>query len=127
MVAMVSSPRSVPYTALSVEAFSQRFAPDGGNSSPEDWQLIDVREPEEVTLAHLPGFVNLPLSQYGQWADTIHHQFDAHKETIVMCHHGVRSAQMCHWLAQQGFTNLKNLTGGIDAYSLVVDRSVPRY
>jgi rhodanese-related sulfurtransferase len=124
---MVSSPRSVPYMALSVEEFAQCYASSIGNRPPEDWQLIDVREPEEVALARLEGFVNLPLSQYGQWAETIHHQFDAHKETIVMCHHGVRSAQMCLWLAQQGFTQLKNLTGGIDAYSVVVDNSVPRY
>jgi rhodanese-related sulfurtransferase len=43
-----------------------------------------------------------------------------------MCHHGVRSAQMCHWLSQQGFSQLYNLTGGIDAYALI-DSNIPRY
>jgi rhodanese-related sulfurtransferase len=44
-----------------------------------------------------------------------------------MCHHGMRSAQMCQWLTQQGFTNVKNIVGGIDAYSVGVDSSIPRY
>jgi rhodanese-related sulfurtransferase len=39
----------------------------------------------------------------------------------------MRSAQMCQWLVAQGFTQVKNITGGIDAYSVAVDRSVPRY
>jgi rhodanese-related sulfurtransferase len=39
----------------------------------------------------------------------------------------MRSAQMCQWLAQQGFTNVINIAGGIDAYSNLVDASVPRY
>ncbi|HEY9736519.1 MAG TPA: rhodanese-like domain-containing protein, partial [Trichocoleus sp.] len=90
-------------------------------------QLIDVREPSELALAALDGFENLPLSEFADWSESIHSRFDSDKETIVMCHHGMRSAQMCYWLAQQGFTNLKNLAGGIDAYSVVVDRSVPRY
>jgi rhodanese-related sulfurtransferase len=119
---MVYSTDSVPYGSLSVEDLAQRLQPEQG-----DLQLIDVREPEEVAIASIAGFTNLPLSQYPSWADSIHSQFDADQETIVMCHHGVRSAQMCMWLAQQGFTNLKNLTGGIDAYSIRVDNSVPRY
>jgi rhodanese-related sulfurtransferase len=119
---MVYSTDSVPYGSLSVEDLAQRLQPEQG-----DLQLIDVREPEEVAIASIAGFTNLPLSQYASWADSIHSQFDADQETIVMCHHGVRSAQMCMWLAQQGFTNLKNLTGGIDAYSIRVDNSVPRY
>ncbi|WP_017297903.1 rhodanese-like domain-containing protein [Nodosilinea nodulosa] len=113
---------TAPYEPLSVEALAQRLA-----EADEDVQLIDVREPFEVETASLEGFVNLPLSEFAAWADTIHSRFEADRETIVLCHHGMRSAQMCGWLAQQGFTQLKNVTGGIDAYSLMVDRSVPRY
>jgi rhodanese-related sulfurtransferase len=118
---MAMSPESVPFQAMSVETLSQRMA------AGDDLQLIDVREPDEVTLASLPGFVNLPLSQFSRWGETIHSQFEADKETAVLCHHGMRSAQMCAWLAQQGFSNLHNISGGIDAYSTVVDRSIPRY
>ncbi|MGF1461019.1 MAG: rhodanese-like domain-containing protein [Leptolyngbyaceae cyanobacterium] len=90
-------------------------------------QLIDVREPWEVEKAAIAGFVNLPLSQFATWESQIHQYFDVEVETIVMCHHGMRSAQMCHWLRQQGFIQVKNLTGGIDAFSIQVDKSVPRY
>ena len=118
---MVASPNALPYQPLSVDEFVQRRAAAG-----DDLQLIDVREPAEIEIASVDGFVNLPLSQFANWSGAIHSQFEANKETVVMCHHGVRSAQMCMWLAQQGFTNLKNLTGGIDAYSTVVDRSIAR-
>jgi len=90
-------------------------------------QLIDVREREEVALVALPGFTVLPLSESGQWVPTIGDRFDPHAETVVMCHHGGRSAQMCQWLMAQGFTQVKNLTGGIDAYAARVDPTLPRY
>ena len=90
-------------------------------------QLIDVREPQELEIASIPKFVNLPLSQFPIWSKTIHSQFDHEAETIVMCHLGMRSAQMCQWLTSQGFTNVKNLSGGIDAYSRRIDQSVSLY
>lgn len=90
-------------------------------------QLIDVREPEELALASLESFTNLPLSQFSDWSEEIHTRFDPQAETIVLCHHGVRSGQMCHWLLNQGFTQVKNVTGGIEAYALRVDETIPRY
>lgn len=113
---------SLPFEEIEPETFAQRR-----QQAPNSLQLIDVREPAEVAAAALDGFENLPLSEFAAWSDTIHSRFDADKETIVMCHHGMRSAQMCAWLAQQGFTQLKNLSGGIDAYAVRVDQSVPRY
>lgn len=85
--------------------------------------LIDVREPEEYELAHIKGSRLLPLSQFNEWGATL----DAETEAVVMCHHGIRSAQVCAYLARQGFKNLSNLEGGIDRWSCEVDRSVPRY
>lgn len=93
----------------------------------QEVQLIDVREPQELAIASIDGFVNYPLSEHQQWSESILTQLDLHKETWVMCHHGRRSAQMGQWLIQQGFTNVKNITGGIDAYSVIVDDTVPRY
>lgn len=91
-------------------------------------QLIDVREPQEVALASLPGFNYYPLSQFGDWSETISNQLDPHKETWVLCHHGIRSAQMSQWLVtQKQFQNVKNIVGGIDAYSHLVDPSIPHY
>ncbi len=94
---------------------------------PEGVQLIDVRETQEVAIASLPGFTILPLSDFAQWSEDIKTRFDPKAETLVLCHHGVRSAQTCQWLLNIGFTNVKNIIGGIDAYSLLVDSSVPRY
>ncbi len=90
-------------------------------------QLLDVREAQEIEIAALEGFQNLPLSQFQLWSDTLATQLDPHAETFVLCHHGMRSAQMCQWLVQQGFTHVSNIAGGIDAYSTLVDSSVPRY
>lgn len=96
-------------------------------NTPEPLQLIDVREPEEAAIVSLPDFQLLPLSQYGDWSPHILTQFNPEVETIVLCHHGIRSAQMCQWLMVQGFTQVKNLTGGIDAYAYEVDPTLPRY
>lgn len=97
------------------------------SQSRAELQLIDVREPEEVAIACIEGFDILPLSEFAQWSNQIHSRFDKDTETIVMCHHGIRSAQMCQWLIHQGFTNVKNLAGGIEAYAVLVDPSLPRY
>lgn len=90
-------------------------------------QLIDVREIIEVELASIEEFQVLPISRYQSWSETILTDFDPDQETIVLCHHGIRSAQMCYWLANKGFHNVKNVVGGIDAYSRFVDGRIPRY
>jgi rhodanese-related sulfurtransferase len=116
------SPSQLPQ--ITVEAFAKSLK---DHPQPETLQLIDVREPDEEAIASVPGFALYPLSQFGAWSATILTQLDPHQDTIVLCHHGVRSAQMCQWLIGQGFTQVKNLVGGIDAYSCKVDSSVPRY
>ena len=113
---------SQPLPQISVEELAHRLA----SGDTEKLQLVDVREPEEVAIAFVEGFIILPLSQFAEWSDSLH-RFDPHAETLVMCHHGIRSAQMCQWLNTQGFTNVKNIAGGIDAYSILVDPTVPRY
>ena len=107
---------------ISVQELAQKIAEQS-----ELVQLIDVREPQETDYAALPGFVVLPLSQFPQWRETITTRFNPDLETIVLCHHGIRSAQMCQWLQEQGFIQVANVSGGIDAYSRMVDRSIPRY
>lgn len=114
---------SQPIVQISVEELAQRLQ----SGSTEPLQLIDVREPEEVAKANIERFEILPLSQFADWIDQIQTSFDPQVETLVMCHHGIRSAQMCQWLRTQGFTNVKNVAGGIDAYSIIVDPSIPRY
>lgn len=111
-----------PIPQMTVRELAERM-----KQADQQLQLIDVREPEEVEIASIEGFTYLPLSRFSEWSGTIQSQFDPHAETLVLCHHGVRSAQMCQWLYQQGFTQVINISGGIEAYSVLVDDSVPRY
>lgn len=111
-----------PITQISVNELALYLANKDANI-----QLIDVREPQEVAIAQITGFVNLPLSEYAQWSEQVPNMFNPEAETLVLCHHGVRSAQMCQWLVSQGFSDVKNVAGGIDAYSLLVDSSIPQY
>lgn len=93
----------------------------------EEAQLIDVREPEEVALSSLPGFQVLPLRQFGSWGPEITTKFDPQKDTYVLCHHGMRSLQIAKWLQTQGFKRVFNVSGGIHAYAVKADPSVPTY
>ena len=114
------------FEQMSVEMLAERMA-EAENNPQVSLQLLDVREPFEVEIARIVGFENLPLSSFREWSTQIKTRFNPEVETLVLCHHGMRSAQMCDWLVSQGFVNVKNVAGGIDAYSLQVDRSVPRY
>ena len=93
----------------------------------QNLQLIDVRERDEVEIAAIEGFAILPLSEYDQWGVDFSAKFDPHVETLVLCHHGMRSGQMCQWLVNQGFTNVKNIGGGIDAYAYAIEPSMAKY
>ena len=111
------------FAQITVEELGHYLA----ETNAEKLQLVDVREPYEIELAALPGFAAFPLSEFAEWSAEIDDRLNRDTETLVLCHHGVRSAQMCQWLSDRGFTNVKNIVGGIDAYSMVVDRTVPRY
>ncbi len=89
----------------------------------EALRLIDVREQYEYTIAHIDTATLLPMSEIQTWWQALPRD----EELIVICHHGVRSAQVCTALHGAGFEHLTNMTGGIDAWSAEVDSSVPRY
>lgn len=84
--------------------------------------ILDVREPWEIASASIAGTLNIPMGDIPSRLS----ELDPDRETIVMCHHGVRSAQVAMYLARNGFERVLNLAGGIDAWS-EVDPSVPRY
>jgi len=84
--------------------------------------ILDVREPWEIETASVAGTLNIPMGDIPSRLN----ELDPERETIVMCHHGVRSAQVAMYLARNGFERVLNLAGGIDAWS-EVDPSVPRY
>jgi rhodanese-related sulfurtransferase len=87
--------------------------------------LLDVRQPEEHAFAHIKGDVLLPLnelpSRTGELAPHAAHP------VVIYCHHGIRSLHAAEFLRAKGFADVRNLSGGIDAWSREVDPSVPRY
>lgn len=85
--------------------------------------LLDVRMPEEVAIAALPGAINIPLAELGQRVS----ELNASAPIAVLCHHGVRSEMAGRFLERNGFVDVAHLTGGIDAWSQIIDPSVPRY
>jgi len=84
--------------------------------------LLDVREPWEFDLARIEGSRLIPMAELSERVS----ELDPAAETVVICHHGNRSAYVTYALTQAGFARVLNLEGGIDAYS-DVDGSVPRY
>ncbi|EIC28894.1 MULTISPECIES: rhodanese-like domain-containing protein [Methylomicrobium] len=89
----------------------------------EDLFLLDVREPQEYRYANIAGSTLIPLRQIPARIG----ELDPERHIVVICHHGMRSMQAATYLAHQGFQNIANLTGGIDAWSLQCDSAVLRY
>ena len=85
--------------------------------------FLDVREPWEHDLARIEGTKLIPLGELQQRVN----ELDPDSEIVVYCHHGVRSFHATMFLRQIGFGKAQNLAGGIDAWSLRADPSVPRY
>lgn len=85
--------------------------------------LLDVREPWEIATCHIDGALAMPMNTVPERQSELNH--DA---TIVcVCHHGVRSAQVAAYLERNGFGSVINLTGGVHAWALQVDPSMPVY
>lgn len=116
-----------PYGApeVSAQETAEKLA---GN---DDVIVLDVRERNEIERAALPSdkVLILPLSQLAaRGTAALPEQLrDTSREIIVMCHHGVRSAQVAVWLHHQGWTAVRSLAGGIDAYAREVDPSIGTY
>lgn len=89
----------------------------------ESFLILDVREPIEYQTAKIPGSVLIPLGEL-QARIT---ELDPDQEIVTLCHHGMRSQSALGILVRNGFKDVKNLSGGIDAYSQVADSRIPRY
>ena len=84
--------------------------------------LLDVREPWEYKAANIGGTL-IPMREITKRFA----ELDKNGEIVVYCHHGGRSDRVVEFLYEKGFKNVKNLIGGIDAWSVKVDPKVPRY
>jgi len=114
----VNTPRQISAAAL-----QQRLL------AGEPIQLVDVREDGELALARLPHPVlHLPLSRFQDWGPALGERLPRDRPVAVLCHAGIRSWQFGCWLLeQQGYGDVWNLQGGIEAWSVEVDPTVPRY
>ena|SRR5437879_5819761 len=91
--------------------------------SGEQLLILDVREAEEVAIASFPQAIHMPMGDIPSRIT----ELDPDAQWVVVCHHGIRSAQVAMYLARMGFERVSNLSGGIDAWSLTADPSTPRY
>lgn len=117
------NPYGVP--EISVQDLAQKCATD------EAFVWLDVREPNEYALVSVADarIHLLPLSRLAaERLDALPAAARTQDAPIVvMCHHGVRSAQVVAWLQQQGWTNVLNMAGGIDAWAKEVDATIGVY
>ena len=86
-------------------------------------QLLDVREPWEVEIAPMPGAANIPMHEIAARRG----ELDAARPVVCICHHGVRSMHVALFLQRQGFGDVLNLDGGVDAWAREVDPAFPTY
>jgi rhodanese-related sulfurtransferase len=85
--------------------------------------LLDVREPWEFQHCHIEGSELIPMGQI----PAAFPELDFDRETVVICHHGIRSRHVALYLENMGFTNLINLSGGVAAWAREVDPHMPTY
>jgi len=102
---------------ISVEELAQ------WRKSGKEFILLDVREPDEVQTAAVEGAMLIPMRDVPAGAGEI----DREAQVAVICHHGGRSARVARFLESQGYENVVNVDGGIDAYAERIDQNVPRY
>lgn len=88
--------------------------------------LVDVREPNEFAICKIEGAALIPMRTVPGELQEITAKADE-APVIVFCHHGMRSLNVVNWLREQGVANCASMAGGIDAWSAIIDPSVPRY
>lgn len=92
-------------------------------SSGKEYVLLDVRQPPELALASVDGALTIPMTEVQARVAEI----PADTPLVVMCHYGERSARVARFLVTEGFDQVYNLDGGIDAYASHLDPTVARY
>ena len=102
---------------ISVEDYYQTFADN------KNHQLLDIREPWEIKIAHLENTITIPLRFLEEKKDRLSRDC----WTIIYCHHGVRSLQACHLLREKGFDKVLSLKGGIHRWSQVINPDISIY
>ena len=91
----------------------------------EDFLLLDCREQYEYDTVCLPAAMLVPMSEIQERVG----ELDSYRqqEIVVYCHHGARSLQVTFWLQQQGFENVRSMSGGIDEWAQTIEPGMVRY
>jgi len=85
--------------------------------------LLDVRQPWEVDVCKIENSVSVPMAQIPSELESL----DLNRETVVICHHGIRSRRVGNYLEQAGFNNIINLSGGVKEWARTVDKQMATY
>lgn len=85
--------------------------------------LLDVREPWEFDICHIAGSTLVPMQRIPAALG----ELDPDRETVVICHHGIRSRQVAWYLERMGFGRVVNLSGGVDAWAREIDAGMAVY
>ena len=85
--------------------------------------LLDVREQWEFDYCQIDGSELIPMGQIEHHTAVL----DKHRETVVICHHGIRSRMVGRFLESQGFRNIINLSDGVAAWASDVDLQMATY
>ena len=85
--------------------------------------LLDVRQPWEYDVCKIDDSLLVPMSQIPAKVASL----DIERETVVICHHGIRSRSVGRYLEQNGFSNIINLSGGVDQWAKTVDSKMATY
>ncbi|MEC9375591.1 MAG: rhodanese-like domain-containing protein [Pseudomonadota bacterium] len=92
-------------------------------NSPDKYLLVDVREDVELKIAAIEDTIHIPMGEIPSRID----ELDSKKAIICLCKTGGRSGEVGHYLLNNGFNKVMNLSGGINAWSEQVDPSIPIY
>ena len=90
-----------------------------------DFFLIDCRRHDEYEICRIEGATLIPMSDTPDRIEELEEHRD--RLIVVHCHGGIRSLKVIHWLRSQGFMQSQSMSGGINAWSIQIDQSVPRY
>lgn len=104
-------------TSIDVETLAQWRA-EG-----RELTILDVRELDEVELVAMPGALHVPMAEVPARLSEI----DPARTVVVTCHHGLRSARVAAYLRREGYREVLNLSGGIDAWAALVEPGLRRY
>lgn len=108
------------YSAQELKAYLESRTQEPDEPQP---LLLDVRQPWEYEVCKIPDSVLIPMSQIPAALETL----DLNRETVVICHHGIRSRSVGRYLEQAGFSNIINLSGGVAQWAKTVDTAMPTY